>query len=69
MRSLTLVLLALMTGCAGNYLRVTEYSADGSAVALFTGAADGCAVNLEGDFSKWTITYDGTNCDVSHVPE
>jgi hypothetical protein len=56
MRNLLLLILVFLSGCAANYLRVTEY--DGS---IIQGGVVGCQVSQKGEVTGILI-YDGEHC-------
>lgn len=56
-----IILLCLMlTGCAENVLRVTEY--DSSGVPGLPSVAGGCQVSMKGDGVKGRMVYQGEKC-------
>jgi len=53
----------LVTGCASNEVRVTEYGS-----SFFTGGVGGCRVTSEGNLPV-KVTYKGEKCSVTTETE
>ena len=56
----------LLSSCASNYVRITEFAADSSILPFVTPKVGGCAVEVEGDVNGIQIDYTGDKCVVSN---
>lgn len=59
-----LLLPSLLTGCADKYIHIYALDASSSIFPGVDAVAGGCLVDIKGDVTDISITYNGDNCTV-----
>lgn len=66
-KTLLLATLLILSGCASNYVRITEYGASTTRIPFVPVRAGGCQLSIEGTLTGRLI-YQGETCSYDSDP-